>query len=334
MVGADITTAGSGYSTTTPPTITFTAAPSGGTTAEGIAKVSQTPSKPKLLVSHTNRLFATSADTAVPSDTIYCSDILDGESFDLAGNSIRVGGGDGDPIVALTSWFDFNLLVFKERSIWVVNANPAQSVAEWQIRLINNRVGCVAARTVQQVGSDVLFMSRDGVQSVKTIESGTNRHLATFIQPYQRFGGSNQSISDQQVRCGVLAQPLPNRGSAWECYGAGSCVVLPPTCLVMDRVLDGMATARLGDYRIWREAAAQLRRPKRQVVYLGRFHCGKLYDTYELSRWRNWITSRTSKRAHIVLVRLGATRSVTRFSLTWRTFTPRTFRQIWTTTRI
>ena len=178
VVGADITTAGSGYSTTTPPTITFTAAPSGGTTAEGIAKVSQTPSKPKLLVSHTNRLFATSADTAVPSDTIYCSDILDGESFDLAGNSIRVGGGDGDPIVALTSWFDFNLLVFKERSIRVVNANPAQSVAEWQIRLINNRVGCVASRTVQQVGSDVLFMSRDGVRSVKTIESGAQTDIS------------------------------------------------------------------------------------------------------------------------------------------------------------
>ena len=114
----------------------------------------------------------------MPSDTIYCSDILDGESFDLAGNSIRVGGGDGDPIVALTSWFDFNLLVFKERSIWVVNANPAQSVAEWQIRLINNRVGCVAARTVQQVGSDVLFMSRDGVRSVKTIESGAQTDIS------------------------------------------------------------------------------------------------------------------------------------------------------------
>jgi hypothetical protein len=181
VVEAEVTTPSSGYSTTTPPTITFTAAPSGGTTAEGVAKVSQTPPKPNLLVSHTNRLFCTSSATTEPSDKIFCSDILDGESFDLIGNSIRVGGGDGDPIVALLPWFDFNLLVFKERSIWVVNANPAQDVADWTIRLINNRVGCVAARTVQQVGSDVLFLSRDGVRSVKTIESGAQTDISQPI---------------------------------------------------------------------------------------------------------------------------------------------------------
>lgn len=181
VVGSDVTTAGSGYSTTTPPTITFTAAPGGGTTAEGIAKVSQVPDKPKLLVSHTNRIFATSADAAVPGDTIYVGDILDGESFDLAGNSIRVGGGDGDPIVALQPWFDFYLLVFKERSIWLVNANPSQDVADWEIRLINSRVGCLAERTVQQVGPDVLFLSRDGVRSIKTIESGAQTDVSLPI---------------------------------------------------------------------------------------------------------------------------------------------------------
>jgi len=178
VVSASVGTAGSGYSTTTPPTISFDAAPTGGTTAEGVAKVSQTPSKPNLLVTHTNRLFATSADASVPDDTIYVSDILDGESWDLAGNSIRVGGGDGDPIVALMPWFDFFLLVFKERSIWVVNANPAQDVANWEIKLINNRTGCVAARTVQQVGPDVFFLSRDGVRSIKTIEAGAQTDVS------------------------------------------------------------------------------------------------------------------------------------------------------------
>tara|TARA_R100000808_G_C2152469_1_gene161935 strand:- start:2328 stop:4142 length:1815 start_codon:yes stop_codon:yes gene_type:complete len=180
VVEAEVTSGGSGYSTTTPPTITFSA-PSSGTTAEGIAKVSQTPPKPKLLVAHTNRLFCTSADTGEPSDKIFVSDILDGESFDLIGNSIRVGGGDGDPVVALLPWFDHSLLIFKQRSIWVVDANPAQDVTDWQIRLINNRVGCVAARTVQQVGSDVLFMSRDGVRSVKTIESGAQTDISQPI---------------------------------------------------------------------------------------------------------------------------------------------------------
>ena len=181
VVSATVTNAGSGYSSTIPPTIAFASAPSGGTDAEGIVHLSQTPSKPKLLVSAANRLFCTSADTTIPDDTIYVSDILDGESWDLIGNSIRVGGGDGDPIVALMPWFGFNLLVFKERSIWVVEANPAQDVADWTIKLINNRIGCVASRTVQQVGPDVLFLSRDGVRSIKTIESGAQTDVSLPI---------------------------------------------------------------------------------------------------------------------------------------------------------
>jgi|TARA_R110002020_G_scaffold151111_1_gene328066 hypothetical protein len=178
VVSATVDTAGSGYSTTAPPTIAFTAAPTGGTDAKGVVHLSQTPLKPKLLVSANSRLFATSADASIPDDTIYVSDILDGESWDLIGNSIRVGGGDGDPIVALTPWYGYNMLVFKELSIWVIEADPSLSVADWTIKLINNRTGCVAARTVQQVGSDVLFLSRDGVRSIKTIEAGAQTDVS------------------------------------------------------------------------------------------------------------------------------------------------------------
>ena len=180
VVSATVTDGSSGYSTTTPPTISLTDAPTGGTDAVGIAKVSQTPSKPKLLVGHTNRLFATSADTSVPADLIYVSDILDGESWDLAGNSIRIGT-DGDPIVAMMPWQDFNLLVFKERSIWMVTADPIQEVSDWTIKLVNNRVGCVAEKTVQQAGADVLFLSRNGLQSVQTIQAGTQTDISLPI---------------------------------------------------------------------------------------------------------------------------------------------------------
>jgi len=70
------------------------------------------------------------------------------------------------------------MLVFKELSIWVVEADPSLAVADWTIKLINNRTGCVAARTVQQVGPDVLFLSRDGVRSIKTIEAGAQTDVS------------------------------------------------------------------------------------------------------------------------------------------------------------
>lgn len=180
VVSASISGAGSGYSATTPPTITFTAAPAGGTTALGRVNISQVPSKPKLLISHTNRLFCASADTGIPADTVYVSDILDGESWDLAGNSIRVGG-DGDSITGLFSWYGNYLLVFKERSIWMVDADPLTDVANWTIRLVNNRIGCISDRSIQPVSKDVFFLSRDGVRRLSNIESGTQTEVGLAI---------------------------------------------------------------------------------------------------------------------------------------------------------
>ena len=161
--------------------ISLTPAPTDpeGTDATAEPRISQTPSEPKLLVSHANRLFCASADVDIASDTLFASDLLDGESWDILGNSIRVGGGDGDPITALLPWYGFKLIVFKERSVWVVDTDPSQEVADWEVRLINNRVGCVSHQTAQQVGPDVYFLSRDGVRSMSTIEAGAQTDVSS-----------------------------------------------------------------------------------------------------------------------------------------------------------
>lgn len=177
VIAATVTAAGSGYSATTPPTITFDVAAS-GSTATGIPHISQLPSKPKFLVAHTKRLFCTTANTAIQPDTLYASDLLDGESWDLQLNSIRIGG-DGDPITALHPWFGFNLLVFKERSIWLVVADPTKKAWQWEVRLINSRLGCIAEGSVQSVGPDVFFLARDGVRSIATIENGAQYEIGS-----------------------------------------------------------------------------------------------------------------------------------------------------------
>lgn len=179
LVGATITAAGSGYSATTPPTATVDAAPVAANTATVRLQISQTPSKPKYLVAHTNRLFCTTADTGIPADTVYASDFLDGESWDLVGASVRVGG-DGDPITGLYPWINNNLIVFKQRSVWVIVADPLQDPADWTIKLLSNRVGCVSHRSIQAVGADIYFLAQDGVRSISQIESGA---VADIGQP-------------------------------------------------------------------------------------------------------------------------------------------------------
>lgn len=174
LVFVTITNPGSGY--TTAPSVSI----SGGGGAHAVAFVSLTPpNKPIYLTTHTNRLFAVSADTSIQPDTLYFSDILDGESWDPLG-SIRIGG-DGDPIKGLYSWFGYQLIVFKERSIWSVNADPTQDAADWTISLISGNIGCSSHRSIAAVGPDVFFFSRDGIRSLQQIQAGTQTSVGLAL---------------------------------------------------------------------------------------------------------------------------------------------------------
>jgi hypothetical protein len=174
LVAITITNPGSGYITA--PTVSI----SPTNQSHAVAFVSlAAPAKPLYLTTHTNRLWAVSADTTIQPDTLYFSDILDGESWDPLG-SIRVGG-DGDPIRGLYSWFGYKLLVFKERSIWSVDADPTQDPADWVITLISGNIGCSSHRSITAVGADVFFLSRDGIRSMAQIQAGTQTSVGLAL---------------------------------------------------------------------------------------------------------------------------------------------------------
>lgn len=174
LVGIRIDDPGSGY--TTAPSVTISPA----NQAHAVAYVSLTPpNKPLYLTVHTNRLWCVSGDTSIQPDTLYFSDILDGESWDPLG-SIRVGG-DGDPIMGLYSWFGYRLVVFKERSIWAVDADPTQDPADWSITLISGNIGCSSHRSIAAVGPDVFFLSRDGIRSLQQIQAGTQTSVGLAL---------------------------------------------------------------------------------------------------------------------------------------------------------
>lgn len=165
IVAVLITNPGTGY--TSAPTITF-----GTGSAAATAKIMlSAPAKPIFLTTHTQRLFCASGDTVNYPDTLFFSDILDGETWDPAG-SVRVGG-DGDPITGLYSWFANKIIVFKQRSTWAVDADPLQDPSDWVISLISGNIGCVSHRSIAATGADVLFLSRDGVRSLAQIQAGT-----------------------------------------------------------------------------------------------------------------------------------------------------------------
>jgi hypothetical protein len=163
VTGVTVTNGGSGY--TSAPTITI-APPSSGTaaTANGVLSTSSAPSGLRLIRQFTNRLFA--IGTGDNRNTLYASDILDAEIWKST-NSIIVGGDDGEDIVAIQPFYDYEILVFKPNKIYLVTADPtATTAAGWTVRLLNDRIGCVSGRSVNFVNKDVFFLANDGIRSV------------------------------------------------------------------------------------------------------------------------------------------------------------------------
>jgi len=144
-----------------------------GTAVNSIPAAANAPSGVKLIASHTERLFA--VRTAEP-DTIYVSDILsaEGTSAWSSVDSFRVGG-DGEPIIALQPWTGYRLVVFKLNSTYVIETDPTASISSWIVQTISREVGCIAPRSVAQVGSNIYWLANDGVRTLaRTLEGSEN----------------------------------------------------------------------------------------------------------------------------------------------------------------
>ena len=113
------------------------------------------------------------------NDLLYVTATLNGMSWNSAHN-VRVGRGDGDPILAVLSDQDGRLTVCKEKSFWYVNPTSAD-LADWTMGAINEKVGALAGRTCQQVGQDVFALTEKGVISLGRLTNQDSVNEAAII---------------------------------------------------------------------------------------------------------------------------------------------------------
>tara|TARA_R110000803_G_scaffold206682_1_gene274110 strand:- start:1056 stop:3824 length:2769 start_codon:yes stop_codon:yes gene_type:complete len=93
-------------------------------------------------------------------DEIIVSDILDADTYDQIYGQYRFNAGTADFNVGLLSFADDKLVVFNRNSIHLVQgSNPANS----SVQLITNEVGCLARKTIVQIGNNVMFLSDNGI---------------------------------------------------------------------------------------------------------------------------------------------------------------------------
>lgn len=160
------------------------------------------PFGPYILCWHASRLVAVGSSDP---DAIYFSQFLDGGVWNRTKWSLKAGNttggstggfpsGTNDPITGLTSWVDFNLIVFKKKSIWVVDCDPIlqandvnDTITGFRIKPVHKAIGCIAPQTAAQVGSDIWFLSTNGVRSVsRTLAAETQTEVSdTLSDPVQ-----------------------------------------------------------------------------------------------------------------------------------------------------
>lgn len=150
-----------------------------------------TSSLPKFndIITHDNRTLLSAIDDAsFDNDAIYASDLLDGQTI-RSTYSVRVGGGEGDPIVKILSWHNSFIAVLKQRSCYVVNTSTAlgsegdggQDPVNWYIEKVSDTLGCVAPKTAIVVGNDVWFLSREGLTSIIRVKESEQRQLSASV---------------------------------------------------------------------------------------------------------------------------------------------------------
>lgn len=133
------------------------------------------------MVAHKFRLFGAAAE----SDELWVSKFLQASASGGGGDwiktsGVRVGIGGGDPLIALLSGQDSNLIALNNGSCWMIDTSDLNP-ANWPIRKITDKVGCVARDTALNVGQDIFFLSRLGVVSLGSLADTLSISAATTI---------------------------------------------------------------------------------------------------------------------------------------------------------
>ncbi len=148
-------------------------------------------------------------------DELIASDILDTDTYDQIYANFRFNAGTADFIVGLHSFSEDALVVFNRNSIHLVQNSQVLNNAT--SRLLTDEIGCLARRSIQQIGNQILFLSDNGVYGISFLDEynlrGTELPLSESIDTtIQRINKAHQSkaVSVYFDNRYYLAVPLDN----------------------------------------------------------------------------------------------------------------------------
>lgn len=141
---------------------------------------------------HRNRIIC-----KVNRDEIAVSDFLPDDNgnwkFDRTIQQYTINEGDGQQIVGFHPWSQDKVLVFKERSIYELKVadsteSPTADLASTYVKTLNNEIGCVARKSIANVGTDVYFLSQNGIYKIQPqLDTELLTNTVPISRPMQKY---------------------------------------------------------------------------------------------------------------------------------------------------
>lgn len=111
-----------------------------------------------------NRMFASGSLSDADRDFVYFSNALDAQTWARSTNVFKVRSGGGGKVTWLKMFKEFELIIYKNDAIFVLNMDGATPLTDWTVKPLSTSIGCPAGRTVQDIGNDHIFLANDGVR--------------------------------------------------------------------------------------------------------------------------------------------------------------------------
>jgi len=132
-------------------------------------------------------------------DEVIASDVMDTDTYDQVFAQYRFNAGTSDFVVGLHSFAEDKLLVFNRNSIHIVTNTTDLKGASTQV--LTDEVGCVARKSIEQVGNQVIFLSDNGVYGTQFLDEynlrGTETPLSEPIN--ETIGRINKNAQENAV---------------------------------------------------------------------------------------------------------------------------------------
>ena len=116
----------------------------------------------------------------VDEDFVYFSNNLQPKVF-TATDLFRVNTGDGQKVQKIEPFKLNELIIYKERSIYVLDITGATPLDDWTVQPITRAVGCVAPRSVINLGNDQWFLSSNPIAVRSLVRSTFDKILVNIV---------------------------------------------------------------------------------------------------------------------------------------------------------